>query len=586
MPRFTLFALVLAFASSTACSGNARPVNRPAPDAGHPDAGHDAGNPCGNGMIDGTEECDTFDLNGQTCDDFGFSGGTLSCSSDCTLDKSHCVAPTCGDNLIDPGEQCDGTEHGGQSCGSLGYIGGGTLQCKPDCTFDTSECSSCGDGMVQAGEECDGTDLNGATCASRGYSAGTLACNTLCGFDESGCTMASCGNGVRDSSEDCDGSDLGGHNCIDQGFYGGTLACSDGCTFDTSGCTDCGDGTIEGSEQCDGSAFGSATCVSEGFTTGTLACNADCTIDTSGCTTSMCGNGTVESGEGCDDGNAVDGDGCSMGCTVETGWTCTGSPSSCTPNCGDGAILGGEDCDGSNLGGQSCTDMGFTGGTLACSGTCTFDTSGCTTTTCGNGVVDPGEECDDGNTVPFDGCDSGCQVEPTFYLPVRLRGGPGSNEGMLEVHYAGAWRDVCDDTYTAAAQQAMADVVCHELGYTGTGNQFLTAYGAGSGTPVMDNVNCTGTETSLAQCPFAGWNVGHCGPTETVGIRCMAGDGDIRLVDGPSGMEGRLQNLPLGRLGRGVRRLLRRQLPELLRLQHDDRVPTARLRRRHVPHDL
>ena len=172
---------------------------------------------------------------------------------------------------------------------------------------------------------------------------------------------------------------------------------------------------------------------------------------------------------------------------------------------------------------------------------CTFDESACTTTTCGNGTIDSGEECDDSNTTNFDGCDNSCQVESNFYLPVRLRNGDGSNHGMLEVNYSGTWRDVCDDTYTVPQQEAMANIVCAQLGFTGTGHQFISRFGGGTGAPVMDDVQCTGSETSLAQCPFRGWNQENCSAAEAVGIRCMPGEGDIRLVDGPHGMEGRLQ---------------------------------------------
>jgi hypothetical protein len=45
--------------------------------------------------------------------------------------------------------------------------------------------------------------------------------------------------------------------------------------------------------------------------------------------------------------------------------------------CGSGVIETGEDCDGTQLGGQTCTGLGYTGGTLKCTETCTFDTSGC-----------------------------------------------------------------------------------------------------------------------------------------------------------------------------------------------------------------
>ncbi|MBY0276414.1 DUF1566 domain-containing protein [Candidatus Binatia bacterium] len=48
------------------------------------------------------------------------------------------------------------------------------------------------------------------------------------------------------------------------------------------------------------------------------------------------------------------------------------------PACGDGAVnLAGELCDGADLGGTSCTTLGFRGGTLGCDASCGFDTSGC-----------------------------------------------------------------------------------------------------------------------------------------------------------------------------------------------------------------
>ncbi|MBI4148512.1 hypothetical protein HY490_04435, partial [Candidatus Woesearchaeota archaeon] len=46
--------------------------------------------------------------------------------------------------------------------------------------------------------------------------------------------------------------------------------------------------------------------------------------------TAVCGNRIIESGESCDDGNIINGDGCSSGCQVEAGFTCAGAPSICT----------------------------------------------------------------------------------------------------------------------------------------------------------------------------------------------------------------------------------------------------------------
>jgi len=47
-----------------------------------------------------------------------------------------------------------------------------------------------------------------------------------------------------------------------------------------------------------------------------------------------CGDGHIDEGENCDDGNGVDGDGCSSQCSVESGWTCTSEPSECEQSSG------------------------------------------------------------------------------------------------------------------------------------------------------------------------------------------------------------------------------------------------------------
>lgn len=47
------------------------------------------------------------------------------------------------------------------------------------------------------------------------------------------------------------------------------------------------------------------------------------------------------------------------------------------PGCGDSLITSGEQCDGVNLGGSSCSSLGFSSGILSCSSACTFNTSQC-----------------------------------------------------------------------------------------------------------------------------------------------------------------------------------------------------------------
>lgn len=61
--------------------------------------------------------------------------------------------------------------------------------------------------------------------------------------------------------------------------------------------------------------------------------------------------------------------------------------------CGNGTVDTGEDCDGTDFAGATCTSLGFTGGTLACSATCQFDLTGCTGTGC-TPTTPPTEVCD------------------------------------------------------------------------------------------------------------------------------------------------------------------------------------------------
>ena len=116
----------------------------------------------------------------------------------------------------------------------------------------------------------------------------------------------------------------------------------------------------------------------------------------------VCGDGVVDSGEGCDDANAADGDGCGAACGVEAGYACTGAPSACATVCGDGVVAGPGECEGTDLGGQTCEGLGFQSGTLACDASCAVDTSGCVPNEdCNNGV-------DDDQDGSFDCADTDC----------------------------------------------------------------------------------------------------------------------------------------------------------------------------------
>ncbi len=188
---------------------------------------------CGNGVLDANEFCDGPALNGATCQTAGFEKGAISCSSNCTLDTSLCIA--CGNNKVENGEEC---EVGllGESCSSLGYAGG-RLLCT-SCEYDESECNHCGDGILDAGEVCDGSAFSQApVCGNFGFSTGTVTCSDLCTVDLSDCST--CGDGVLHSREVCDTTAFGTNNCrnLRGPGYGGELSCDNTCSsFDADSC--------------------------------------------------------------------------------------------------------------------------------------------------------------------------------------------------------------------------------------------------------------------------------------------------------------------------------------------------------------
>ncbi len=101
---------------------------------------------CGDGVLDPGEQCDSGNLNDATCVTLGYTGGTLSCNTNCTYNTSNCTTSVenCGNGTVEGGEQCDGTNLDGKTCQLLGFSWGGTLSCNSSCQFNTSQChSSC-----------------------------------------------------------------------------------------------------------------------------------------------------------------------------------------------------------------------------------------------------------------------------------------------------------------------------------------------------------------------------------------------------------------------------------------------------------
>ncbi|MFC1642369.1 DUF4215 domain-containing protein [Myxococcota bacterium] len=278
--------------------------------------------------------------------------------------RTECV-PACGDGVATTFEECD---DGPNNADGL-YEG-----CNQDCTLGPF----CGDQIVNGPEECD----DGINVAVYGVSG----CAP-------GCQLASrCGDGVLQSQEECDEGEAN-----NTGAYGG---CNADCTLAPF----CGDAELQSVEKCD-----------DGLNIGGYGyCAPGCVLGP------RCGDGIAQTdqGETCDDGNTIDGDGCSH-CGLEgycgdglvddaLGEECDdgtndGSYGSCTPQCLRGQYCGDGVVQSQN---EECDDGTNDGGYGECAAGCTLGPH------CGDGITQSGvEACDDANGENHDGCSNSCQHE-------------------------------------------------------------------------------------------------------------------------------------------------------------------------------
>lgn len=119
---------------------------------------------------------------------------------------------------------------------------------------------------------------------------------------------------------------------------------------------------------------------------------------------------------------------------------------------------------------------------------------------------------------------------------VRLVDGATQYEGRLEVYVNGEWGTVCDDNFSIVD----ARVACRQLGYlppTSYSTNDRAIAPAGTGSIVMDDLNCAGTESTLQSCQQSSTH--NCAHSEDVAIRCAPPT--VRLVDGATQCEGRLE---------------------------------------------
>ncbi|CAH6776496.1 galectin-3-binding protein [Phodopus roborovskii] len=111
---------------------------------------------------------------------------------------------------------------------------------------------------------------------------------------------------------------------------------------------------------------------------------------------------------------------------------------------------------------------------------------------------------------------------------MRLVNGASASEGRVEIFYRGQWGTVCDNLWNILD----ANVVCRALGYENATRALgRAAFGPGKGPVMLDEVECTGTERSLANCSSLGWLKSRCGHEKDAGVVCSNETGGVHILD-------------------------------------------------------
>lgn len=105
-------------------------------------------------------------------------------------------------------------------------------------------------------------------------------------------------------------------------------------------------------------------------------------------------------------------------------------------------------------------------------------------------------------------------------MEIRLTCGSSPSNGRVEVNFGEGWGTVCDDLW----DDRDARVVCRMLGYHGSAQGLHgTPTTGGQGIIWLDDVECSGSETSLAQCRRKFYDIGYaaCSHSEDARVICQ-----------------------------------------------------------------
>ena len=343
---------------------------------------------CGNGFVEGMEECD---------DGAASNGPGRSCNTTCRFNiGANCPAYLCPDTLqskcpngvTEPGEQCDDRNTANRD--------GCSATCRWESLFwGDPNGNMCGNHILESGEQCDPPGTN---------------CDTNCQL-KSSVTLPFCGDGAVESPENPNYIDPNDPNTQEQcdpadSTAPAAFACTATCRWPANHTVaNCNNYVLEAGEQCD-----------DGNLTDGDGCSHTCTFETQWAGQQAdpdklklpawsCGDGFLSPGEVCDHGtsNGVGNDSCKSDCTLVnppvfqsnagggvTGATNTGGTTTAGTNTG-GTVTGatttaGTTTRGTNTGGTvigATTTAGTTTAGMNTGGTTTAGTTTAMTTTAG-----------------------------------------------------------------------------------------------------------------------------------------------------------------------------------------------------------
>uniref|UniRef100_A0A3B4FIA4 Soluble scavenger receptor cysteine-rich domain-containing protein SSC5D n=1 Tax=Pundamilia nyererei TaxID=303518 RepID=A0A3B4FIA4_9CICH len=120
-------------------------------------------------------------------------------------------------------------------------------------------------------------------------------------------------------------------------------------------------------------------------------------------------------------------------------------------------------------------------------------------------------------------------------VPIRLAGsGSTPCAGRVEYYYKKRWGTVCDNDWDIND----AEVVCRQLDCGPALKATQSAqFGEGKGDIWLDNVACSGSESSITECQHRGFGTHNCGHHRDAGVICSG----IRLAGSQSPSSGRVE---------------------------------------------